>query len=290
MNPFTPSSPSTDPPEPAAESPKPPWWRRTLKFLAYRLVFWYVVVCLIVMCFQRMLIYHPQPAEKITASESPLPAGFVNDFTYETEEGLTLRGWHLSRTGNASASLKNCRRLVLFFHGNAGDRRGRIDYAQIFSGAGADVLLVDYRGYADNPGSPNETGLAEDARAAWKYATETCGVKPERIVLFGESLGGGVAVRLAQEVCQAGTPPAAIVLRSTFSSLADAARHHYPWLPVRWLLWDRYPSNERIGDVTCPVLILHGTEDNIVPYELGEKLYNAARANPPLVSPSDSSA
>ncbi len=115
--------------------------------------------------------------------------------------------------------------LVLFFHGNAGDRRGRVDYCQVFNGARADVFVIDYRGYADNPGSPNETGLLKDARALWKYATETCNVDASRIVLFGESLGGGVAVGLAHEVCAAGTPPAGLIVRSTFSSLTDAVAH-----------------------------------------------------------------
>jgi uncharacterized protein len=292
MNAPHPPLPPGDAAGSGQDVPQPPWHRRALKFLAVRVVFWYIVICVLIMGIQRQLIYHPQKSQAITALEAGMPTGCVHEFTFETEDGLTLNGWHLLPMGTlcttpeeTQQALDDCRWLVLFFHGNAGDRRGRVEDCRIFLEAPADlradVFVIDYRGYADNPGSPNETGLAADARALWKYATETRGVDPDRIILFGESLGGGVAVRLAQEVCQAGTPPAGLVLRSTFSSLTDAARRHYPWLPVRLLLWDRYPSAERVPDVTCPVLVLHGTEDRIVPYELGEKLFEAA---PPLAA------
>jgi fermentation-respiration switch protein FrsA (DUF1100 family) len=269
--------------DPAMVVPKTSWWKRSCKFIALRLAFWYAVICLVIMGMQRHLIYHPQRTEPITATEAGLPEGCVHDFSFETADGLTLHGWHLPRKGIICLSPEETQRaladspwLVLFFHGNAGDRRGRMDYYHILTEAGADVFALDYRGYADNPGSPKEAGLTEDARGLWKYATETRAVDPARIVLFGESLGGGVAVRLAQEACQAGTPPAGLILRSTFSSLADAAWNRYPWLPVRLLLWDRYPSGDRIGDVTSSVLVLHGTQDRIVPCELGERLFAAA--------------
>jgi pimeloyl-ACP methyl ester carboxylesterase len=287
MNPIDPPASMNEPAQDLVlVASKPPLWKRAGRFLVLRVVVYYVLICVGVMFLQRQLIYHPQRVERITSAQSPLSAGCLHDFAFETEDGLTLRGWHVLRTGarcdtpeETQRILEEGRWLVLFFHGNAGDRRGRVDYSLIFNGAGADVFVIDYRGYADNPGSPSEKGLLKDARALWKYATETCRVDPSRILLFGESLGGGVAVSLAQEVCNAGTPPAGLVLQSTFSSLADAAHVHYPWLPVRFLLWDRYSSEDRIGDVTSPVLVLHGTEDRIVPYELGERLFAAA---PPL--------
>lgn len=264
---------------------RPPLWKRAGRFVVLRVAVYYTLICVAVTFIQRQLIYHPERVDEITSAQSPLSEGCLHDFTFETEDGLTLRGWHVLRTGvrcdkpeETQKILDEGRWLVLFFHGNAGDRRGRVDYAQVFSGAKADVFLIDYRGYADNPGSPHEKGLMKDARALWSYATETCHVDPSRILLFGESLGGGVAVGLAQEACKSGTPPGGLIVRSTFSSLADAASVHYPWLPVRLLLWDRYPSVDRIGDVTCPVLILHGTNDRIVPFELGRRLFEAAPA------------
>ena len=167
------------------------------------------------------------------------------------------------------------RGLVLFFPGNAGDRRNRNLDCSDLADMGLDVFLFDYRGYGDNPGSPSEEKLAADARSVWRFATETCRVPPEQILLYGESLGGAVATRLAAERSEAGTPPAALVLCATFPSLVDVGAWHYPWLPVRLVLLDRYPSQARIASVTCPVLQVHGTDDDIVPLELARKLFAA---------------
>ncbi len=267
---------------PAPETPKP-LWKRGLRFVILRGVFWYAVICLVMMFFQRSLIYRPATTEAIPLSEALRPAGSVQEISFETADGLTLHGWHYLRKGQACETPEDCEKVldaatpvVLFFHGNGGDRRGRVMYYQILSQSGADVFAIDYRGYGENPGSPSEAGLAEDARGLWKYATETRRVSPGRIVLFGESLGGGVAVRLAQEVCQAGTPPAGLIVRSSFSSLTETAGSRFPWLPVPILLWDRFPSADCVGDVTCPILMFHGTRDQVVPYELGQKLFAAA--------------
>jgi pimeloyl-ACP methyl ester carboxylesterase len=147
---------------------------------------------------------------------------------------------------------------------------------QVLTEAGADVLIFDYRGFGDSPGEPSEEGLARDARAVWSFATETNKIESRRIVLYGESLGGGVAVRLASELSLNKTPPAGMILRSTFSSLTDAASSHFPFIPVRWLLIDRFPSDQRIREVTCPLLQFHGQRDTIVPLRLGQKLFAAA--------------
>ena len=134
---------------------------------------------------------------------------------------------------------------------------------------GHSVLLFDYRGYGGNPGRPTEEGLASDARAAQAWLSAQPGV--ERIVYFGESLGAAVAVGLAVE-----RPPAALVLRSPFTSLADVGAVHFPWLPVRLLLLDRYPSIERITAVRAPLLVIAGDRDDIVPASLSRRLYDAA--------------
>ena len=138
------------------------------------------------------------------------------------------------------------------------------------------MLYFDYRGYAENAGKPGEADFARDAQGAWTFATAQLGVPPDRIVIWGESLGGGVATRLTSELCAARTPPRGLILRGTFTSLVDAAAYHYPWLPVRWVMIDRYPSIERIGSVTCPLLMIHGRQDQIVPFEQGEQLFAAA--------------
>ncbi|HUG93671.1 MAG TPA: alpha/beta hydrolase [Planctomycetaceae bacterium] len=258
-------------------------WRRVVRGVAVRVVFWYAVVVIVLGFFQRSLMYFPSRAERIDPAEAGLAAGRVHDVSFVTADGLTLAGWHVVAEGGSCATLEECDRtlrdgrlVVLHFHGNGGDRRIRVDDALIFGGSGADTILIDYRGYGENPGSPSEAGLADDARAAWNYATDVRGVRPDRIVLYGESLGGAVAVRLAAELCDAGTPPAGVAVLSTFSSMTDAAAHHYPWLPVRLVLLDRYPAIRHIGRVTCPLLFVHAGNDRIVPIELGRRLFAAA--------------
>jgi fermentation-respiration switch protein FrsA (DUF1100 family) len=207
----------------------------------------------------------------------------VHSVTLRADDGLDLHGWHILPDGEIAADRDECdwqltlgRPVVLYFSGNAGNRQYRTLEFDIFTRLGCHVLVFDYRGYGDNPGSPSEERLAADARVAWRYATEQRGISPDRILLSGESLGGAVAVRLAADVCQAGTPPGAILLRSTFSSLPDVASYHYPWLPVRWLLLDRYQADEQISKVTCPILHIHGAQDTIVPIQFGRKLFAAA--------------
>jgi hypothetical protein len=131
------------------------------------------------------------------------------------------------------------------------------------------VLLTDYRGYGGNPGHPTEEGLANDARAAVAFVRERAAGSP--LVYFGESLGAAVAVELA-----AVDPPAALVLRSPFTSLAAVGRVHYPWLPVGSLLKDRYPSDERIQSMLIPTLVIAGDADSIVPISQSQKICAAA--------------
>ena len=145
----------------------------------------------------------------------------------------------------------------------------RATLAAALNRVGLSVLLFDYRGYGGNPGSPSEEGLATDARAARAWLAAQVDV--DRVVYFGESLGAAVAIGLAAQQA-----PAALVLRSPFTSLADVAAVHYPWLPARRLLLDRYPSIERIASVKAPVMVIAGDRDDIVPAVLSRRLYEAA--------------
>src|SRR5207253_9031710 len=151
---------------------------------------------------------------------------------------------------------------VLVFNGNAGDRSFRAPLAAALNQAGLSVLLFDYRGYGGNPGSPSEKGLMTDARTARAYAAARDKVDVGRLVYFGESLGAAVAVALALE-----HPPAALVLRLPFTSLTDMGRLYYPLLPTNLLLRDRFDSLRQIGHLTCPVLIIAGDQDRIVPQD-----------------------
>lgn len=211
---------------------------------------------------QRRLIYFPQ-APPVPAAAAIAPR--AEDITYETEDGLELRGWFFPPETPSRGG------AVLVFHGNAGSRESRVPLASALALHGLSVLLVDYRGYGGNPGSPTERGLVRDARAARAWLANRSDVDPERIVYFGESLGAAVAVALAAE-----QPPVALVLRSPFTSLVDVARIHYPWLPVGLLLRDRYPAIEQIRGVECPLLVIAGERDLIVPEVLSRQLFDAA--------------
>jgi pimeloyl-ACP methyl ester carboxylesterase len=160
---------------------------------------------------------------------------------------------------------------VLVCNGNGGNRSLRAPLAEMLAGMGLHVLLFDYRGYAANPGNPTEAGLAADARAAQAYLAGRPEVDPDRLVYFGESLGAAVALRLATE-----RPPAALVLRSPFASLAEVGRHHYPVLPVSLLLRDRYEASALAGRLTAPLLVVAGERDRIVPVGHSRRLFAAA--------------
>ena len=205
---------------------------------------------------QRRLIYFPSPGP-VPSAASVLPNG--RDVVLDTEDGIRLGAWYFPAGRTA----------VLVCNGNAGDRSMRAALAAALNRLGHSVLLFDYRGYGGNKGRPTEEGLAADARAAEAWLRAQPGV--ERMVYFGESLGAAVAVGLAVQ-----RPPAALMLRSPFTSLADVGAVHYPWLPVRRLLLDRYPSIDRIASVRAPVLVIAGDRDDIVPEQLSRRLYDAA--------------
>ena len=215
----------------------------------------------LVWIFQRSLIYLP-------SRHVPDPPQGVEEVTYETEDGLTLSAWLLRAEED--------RGLVIVFNGNAGNRANRLPLGEALTEIGYSVLLTDYRGYGENPGSPSEDGLGLDARAAVSHATDDLGFT--NIVYFGESLGAGVALGLAGE-----KPPRALVLRSPFSSLVAVAGHHYWYLPSSLLLEDRFPNVERIGEIEAPVLVIAGSSDDIVPTEQSREVYEAAREPKRLV-------
>ena len=206
---------------------------------------------------QRRLIYFP---DRRSPSLGVMGSGW-EEVGYETTDGLTLRGWYRAPEPGQP--------VVLVFNGNAGNRADRAPLGSGLAAAGLGVLLTDYRGYGGNPGHPTEDGLASDARAAVSFVREWAAGSP--LVYFGESLGAAVAVELASA-----DPPAALVLRSPFTSLADMGRVHYPWLPASALLKDRYPSIERIGSVHTPTLIVAGETDAIVPVDQSRALFAAA--------------
>lgn len=208
---------------------------------------------------QRSFLYFPLEQEPPPIA-STLPG--AEEVRFRTADGIELRGWYRAASPTGTT--------VLVMNGNAGDRSHRAPLAIALAEHGLGVLLFDYRGYAGNLGTPTEDGLLADARAALETLIAR-GVDPRRIAYFGESLGAAVAIQLAAE-----RPPAALVLRSPFTSLEDMAKVHYPWLPVGPLLVDRYDSIGRIGDLHAPMLVIAGTADTIVPIDHSRRLYEAA--------------
>jgi len=243
----------------ADERTRPRIWKR-LGRLAILIVFTYVAVCVAVAFFQARLIYFPSRGYDQTPEDAAIRFETVR---LETADGETVVGWYVPRV-NATAT-------VLFFHGNAGNMSDRLYDARVLKDLGFNVLLIDYRGYGESTGSPSEDGLYADAGAAWKYLTQTRGVPTERMVLFGRSLGGAVAIELAKR-----HEPAVLVVESTFTRLADVGNHHYAFLPVSLMLTQRFDSVTKIPHIACPKLILHGTDDQLIPIALGRRLFAAA--------------
>ena len=224
-----------------------------------------VVVLALVWTFQRRLIYLPSGAPAL-AAEEVLDRG--SDVRLHTDDGLDLAAWHAPTSGPTTGA------TVLVLPGNAGSRLARVPLARALSAAGFDVLLLDYRGYGGNPGAPTEDGLAADARAAYHHLVAERGVRPDRLILFGESLGAAVATRLARE-----RPAAALVLRSPFTSLADVGARHYPFLPVRVLLQDQFAVLDMVSRVTVPVHVVAGGADEVVPTAQSRAVASTASAS-----------
>jgi uncharacterized protein len=218
----------------------------------------YLGVAAYLFVIQRSLQY-PASTRITDVVEAQLP-GF-EDILIETSDGETLRGfWKPPEPGRA---------LTLYFHGNGGSLWNRRDRVRALAEEGRGLLIVSYRGYSGSTGSPTETGLHEDARTAYAFATRDH--DPASILVYGESLGSGVAVRLAAE-----NPVGALVLDAPYTSTADVAAILYPYIPIGILMLDQYRSIDHIGAVAAPILIMHGDADRVIPFAQGQALYEAA--------------
>ncbi|MSO93892.1 MAG: alpha/beta hydrolase [Rhodospirillales bacterium] len=216
---------------------------------------------------QRHLMYLPDTSVP-SAAASGVPEMVEVGLT--TEDGLRLRSWYREAVSGAPT--------IVYFCGNGGHIGYRGFKVRPFLDAGLGVLMVSYRGYGGNEGSPTEEGLYADGRAALAFL-HARGVPRKLWILYGESLGSGVAVQLAQEIRDAAldeTSVGALVLESPFTSMVDAAGDHYPWAPTHLLVRDRYDSAEKIGRLKSPLLILHGEQDTIVSVRHGRRLFELA--------------
>lgn len=185
-----------------------------------------------------------------------------------TADGLKLLAWWRPPAKDAVT--------ILYLHGNGGNIGYRGERIRPFLDHGMGVLLASWRGYGGNPGSPSEQGLLDDARAALDFLRGQ-DIAPCRTVVYGESLGTTVAVRLAFEQAATGDPMAAVVLEAPLSSVADVASYHYPWVPVGLLLKDRFEATAYVNRISAPLLVVHGERDAVVPIRFGRRLFAAAR-------------
>jgi fermentation-respiration switch protein FrsA (DUF1100 family) len=211
---------------------------------------------------QRRLIYLPFPAEVPPAAAVLADA---REVTLRTDDGLELGAWFVA-AGEPDTGM-----AVLVAPGNAGNRSLRAPLAAALARRGLAVLLFDYRGYGGNRGRPTQTGLARDVRAALRFLVDVAGLPRDRILYYGESLGAAVVTELATA-----HPPAGLILRSPFTDLASVGRVHYPFLPVRLLLRDRYPLAEQLALVRVPTTVVYGRDDGIVAPEQSRAVAAAA--------------
>lgn len=214
---------------------------------------------------QRRLMYLPY-----SDVPSPALAGVpeMRPVTLETADGLALLAWYRPAPSPQ-------RPVLVYFHGNAGHLGFRGDKLRPHLDADFGVLIVEYRGYGGNPGRPSEDGLYADGRAALAFL-EAERVPPDRLVLYGESLGSGVAVRLAAERAER-EPVGAVVLEAPFTSIAAVAQRHYFYVPAYWLVKDRFDAEAWIGRIDAPLYVFHGERDSVVPVRFGRALFAAAR-------------
>jgi Dipeptidyl aminopeptidases/acylaminoacyl-peptidases len=221
----------------------------------------YAVIVLYFYSIQDQMLYLPKRDLRGTPEQVGLEYEPVRIVTKDQEQ---IAGWFIPGGD----------KTVLFLHGNGDNISGRLSHAKLWHDLGFSILLIDYRGYGESTGEPIEVGLYADGLAAWDYLTKERGIPAERIVVVGESLGGGVATWLSSH-----RPNAALVLDATFTSVPDVAAYQYPWLPARILSRNHYRSIDRINQIQTPVLILHSRDDRLIPFEQGQKLFE--RANQP---------
>lgn len=237
---------------------------RTLPvFLAFAAVL-YVGLALMLYFLQERMVFLPHlPGRALDATPAAIGLDYEDAFI-DTADGVRLHGWFVPAA--------NARGALLFFHGNAGNISHRLESVAIFNRLGLDVLIVDYRGYGQSSGSPSEAGTYRDAQAAWDWLRAR-GVAAERIVVFGRSLGGAVGAWLAS---RPELRPGGLIVESCFTSGEDMARRLYPWLPARWITRLKYPVRDYVAASDSPVMVIHSRDDEIVPFDMGRALFEAA--------------
>ena len=219
----------------------------------------YLVVTLSLYFFQKNLLYYPSE-NNYSGDRLTVP---IEKVKIKTQDNIELLSWYHEKNVNDY-------KTILFLHGNAGSLENRIHKINHFKDMNVNFLLLAWRGFSGNSGYPTEKGIYEDARSAVRWLKNN-GVVEENIIIYGESLGTGVATEIAQNKNFAG-----VILESPFTSMVDAGKIHYPFFPIKLLLKDKYESDKKIKNIKSPILIMHGEVDKLVPFWMGEKMYELA--------------
>ena len=228
-------------------------------FLVSLVVLIYLLITLGLYFFQRNLLYHPTEnnysGDKLTVK--------IEKVKIKTEDNIDLLAWYHKKDNKKY-------KTILYLHGNAGTLENRIHKINHFDDMNINFLLLSWRGFSGNAGKPTEKGLYQDARSAVKWLINK-GVDEENIIIYGESLGTGVATEISQNKDFAG-----IILESPFTSMIAAGKSKYPIFPIKFLLKDKYESDKKIINIKSPILVMHGEADNILPFWMGEKMFQLA--------------
>lgn len=224
------------------------------------LLVFYLAFLITIYFMQDRMLYYPDREVLQTPEDRGLE---YEEVSLKTKDNVTVSGWYIPA--------KHEKGVLLFCHGNAGNISHRLESINIFHNMGLSVLIFDYRGYGKSEGKPSEKGTYRDAEAAWNYLVEEKRKAPDRIILFGRSLGAAIAADIALKKI-----PAGLILESSFLSVPEMGKKHYPWIPVRLLSKYDYATIDKIRSITCPKLIIHSPDDEIVPFEHGKSLFEEA--------------
>lgn len=227
----------------------------------------YLAIMLGMFLLQRSLMYYPE-THIGTPVHHGLPGAMV--VTLSTGDGLAIEIWHHEPASENWPT-------ILYFHGNTGHVGDRAPKLKLFTDAGFGVLALSYRGYGKSEGKPDEPGLYEDARTAVHYATRELGLSHKELLLYGESLGSGVATHTAHVMAQNGTPVGGLILEAPFMSVAQRSQELYPFIPAKYLVRDRYHSIRKIAHIEAPLLLFHGERDQVIPVHHGRALLAQAK-------------
>ena len=234
-------------------------FRNNLLQIILAIFFIYFLILVFLYFYQRNLLYHPN---ENNYSEDKISVDIEN-VRIKTSDNIELLGWYHEK------NLKDFKTLI-FFHGNAGSLENRIHKLNHFRDMNINFLIIAWRGFSGNNGNPSEQGLYEDGKSAIDWLIKK-GVSEKNLILYGESLGTGVATHLAQNKNFAG-----VILETPFTSMIDAAKKFYPYIPVKMLLKDKFENYKKIKNIDSPILIMHGEADQLVPFSMGKKIYEIA--------------